>query len=1136
MSETPPTAPAGDARRQRRARRRRKAGLWSLISMAVLAAAASLLILSYLGTPITVPDWLRARITERINRDTGDFNVELGQMTVVIEQGWKPRLALRDVVLRGPDGAPLANLSELGGRVAMRPLLSGQLRPASIRVSGVQLRLRRDASGMVDVSLGEAAGQPAAARREARGLGAVIGQIDDALQRPVLAALKRVAIDNITLRYEDARAGRAWNVDGGSIELTRTGGDLAMRGDFSLLGNRAFASTVEVNYASHIGDTAADFGVNIQDIPSDDISGQSPALAWLGALDAPISGALRVAVEEDGTLGPLNATLQIGAGVLQPNAATKPIAFTSARSYFTYDPKAQSMRFESVSISSEWGAARAEGIAYLVGVDDNGWPRELQAQMRVADISANPADLYPEPIQIDAATLDMRLVLDPFRLSLGQLSLSDRGRQLILSGELRGTPEGWDLALDGRMDGLERDRLLELWPPAASGNTRDWIARNVQSATLSNVQLAVRSPPKHRADVFLGFDFSDLTTGFMRDMPPIEDASGHATLYDDRFVIRADTGRVKPSQGGYIDITGTSFIVPDVNIKQAPALVNLETDSTITAALALLDEKPFGFLTKQGRPVTLADGAARISGRLDFPLKKKLANDEVRFDVTGALRDVSSTELIPGRTLSADALAVNADNDLLTVGGDGRIGQVPFTGQWRSPLGPENGGGSTLTGTIELSQRFADEFGIGLPPGSLSGEGVGDITVDMERGGVGSFALTSDLSGLGMRLQQLDWALAQGSRGRLEVRGRLGTPPQIDQLELDAPGLDARGSIALRAGGALERALFSRVKVGGWLDAPVELVGRGQGVAPAVRVTGGVIDLRQTTITQGNGGGGRGGPVSLQLDRLQISDGMALTGFSAELDTSNGTDGRFAGRVNGGTAITGRIIPQGGRSAFRIQSKNAGGVLGAAGLLKQARGGTLDLVLRPAEAPGTYDGQLDASDVWLVDAPAMAALLSSLSVVGLLEQMSGNGILFNDVDARFRLSPDRLTLLSSSAVGASMGITMDGYYFMNEKRMDMQGVISPIYMVNQVGGIFTRRGEGLVGVNYKLKGPAAAPQVSVNPLSIFTPGMFRDIFRRPPPKLARPRGAAPESAPAPEQESAPPRRQNAPGLPERRGR
>jgi hypothetical protein len=70
------------------------------------------------------------------------------------------------------------------------------------------------------------------------------------------------------------------------------------------------------------------------------------------------------------------------------------------------------------------------------------------------------------------------------------------------------------------------------------------------------------------------------------------------------------------------------------------------------------------------------------------------------------------------------------------------------------------------------------------------------------------------------------------------------------------------------------------------------------------------------------------------------------------------------------------------------------------------------------------------------------------------------------------------------------------------KQMDMQGVLSPFYFVNALGRLFSPRdGEGLIGFNFTLKGPYDGPDVALNPLSILTPGAFREIFRRPPPEV-----------------------------------
>jgi hypothetical protein len=82
-----------------------------------------------------------------------------------------------------------------------------------------------------------------------------------------------------------------------------------------------------------------------------------------------------------------------------------------------------------------------------------------------------------------------------------------------------------------------------------------------------------------------------------------------------------------------------------------------------------------------------------------------------------------------------------------------------------------------------------------------------------------------------------------------------------------------------------------------------------------------------------------------------------------------------------------------------------------------------------------------------------------------------------------------------------MGLSMDGLYGLESNNIAMQGVITPVYLLNGIGSLISRRGEGLIGFNYSLSGPARDPEVSVNPLSALAPGAARDLFRtrpRPP--------------------------------------
>ena len=84
----------------------------------------------------------------------------------------------------------------------------------------------------------------------------------------------------------------------------------------------------------------------------------------------------------------------------------------------------------------------------------------------------------------------------------------------------------------------------------------------------------------------------------------------------------------------------------------------------------------------------------------------------------------------------------------------------------------------------------------------------------------------------------------------------------------------------------------------------------------------------------------------------------------------------------------------------------------------------------------------------------------------------------------------------------SLGVSAAGVYQTGSKALDLQGVISPIYLLNGIGaGGLTPRGEGIFGFNYSIKGTADRTKVRVNPLSILTPWMLRDLIRGDAPNL-----------------------------------
>nr|WP_110884667.1 AsmA-like C-terminal region-containing protein [Phaeobacter italicus] len=1095
------------------ARRRRGIGHRILRGVTVVAVGFALLFGSfvYLGmdTRFNAPDWLRERVERRIEQHLGGLTIEFGGIHLVVNRGWRPRVSLRDVTLRDENGARVARLADAQASLAMRPLLRGQVRPKSISLSGLFGTLRRGADGSLQLSLAEGE----APLRQAANLADLIEQWESQLELPVLSALISVETEALTLRYEDDRLGRVWTLDGGSVRMSRVGQDIDIAGVFSILSGRGYVGSVEANYASAIGSKAAEFGILIDSVASEDIAAQSAALGWLEPLRAPISGSLRGGVAADGGLLPLSASLQIGEGVIQPTPTARPVPINGAQSYFTYLPDVQELQFNELSVNTGWGSGAMEGRARLMGVED-GQLTDLVGQLRFQDLNLNDDRLFQVPVDLQGVSADFKLEMDPFRLRLGEMLVRDGETRILLDGQITADEGGWEYALNGSANRISAERVKQVWPLTAPPKPREWVQENLLEGYARDVNFALRGSGAQKPFVYLDLAFEDAAVKFQKSLPPLRDASGQFSLYGNRLVVMATKGWVTADQGGRVDAAGTSFIIPDTSVKDgAPGIARIVANGSVTAALSLLNREPLKVMDKANLPVDIADGQVALSGTLSLALRQGLAPEEIDYHYTGRIRNVGSDTLVPGQSLSARELAISGDQDHVLIEGAGALSGVPATARWRHPVGPalssQEGGGAAvpvrISGTVELSPNTVDALNIGLPAGSVFGEGEGGYEVVIAKGAAPRLSLTSDLAGLGLRIPALSWQLGEGGTGRLALEATLAEPPRVDALRLDAAGLVAEGTVSLADNGGLERARFGAVNLRNWFRGTVDLIGRG-GRAPAINVLSGVLDLRQMPDGGGAGGGGSAGasgPITLSLDRMQVTDSIALTGFQGRFSTTGGLNGDFTAALNGQTRVSGVVVPKDGGFATRIQSEDAGGVFRAAGVLRHGSGGSFDMSLVPAPGqPGEYDGQILVRNTRIKDAPSMAALVNALSLVGLVDVLAGQGILFTTVEANFRLGATHLIVRESSAVGPSIGLSMDGNYDLKTSALNMRGVLSPVYILNAIGSVLTRKGEGLIGFSFTLKGTADDPKVQVNPLSGLAPGMFRELFRGPAPSLA----------------------------------
>jgi hypothetical protein len=1075
--------------------------LFLLVLVLVVGAAGMVLT----GRTLHLPVWAVAEIETRLNDALAGSHlpkgtaVSLGGVEVTVERDLTPRIVLRDLRLIEPSGRALLALPEVRATLDAGELVAGRIRPGTVRLTGARIALQRDTEGRLALSLSGLSGSPGV-----QDAGQLLDALDRMFSQPALSGLRLIEADALTLTLADARAGRNWQVGDGRLVLENREGGLAAELSLTLL-DGAEPAQVRLLIETDRTDSSARLDATVTRIAAADLAAQAAPLTFLSVLDAPISGRLVGELTDDGRVGSLGAQLHLAAGALRPSPEAAPLPFDTADMALQYDPARQRITLTSLSVESPSLRLRAAGHSDLLdwsgGPSAPGTlPAAAVTQLSFSEVMVDPEGLFESPVRFSGGALDLRVWLRPFRLEIGQLVLTEGDEQLSLTGHAEVAPAGWTGAVDVALNAIRTERMIKVWPVSVVSGTRSWLAENVGQGELRNVRAALRFAPEKPPVFALGYEFAEAEVRFMRTLPPVQEGHGRATIEGNVYTVVLAGGHVTAPAGGRIDVSGSVMTVPDITALPTIARVSLLTDAPLTATLSLLDQEPFRFLTKAGHPVDLGEGRAVLLSELQFPLIAKITPADVDFVVSGRITGFSSDMLVPGRKVQSDDLAVKVTPAGITLSGEGALDGVPVVARYEQGFGPDDKGNATVRGTLPLSDAALRALGVALPRGWLKGEAMADLDLRLVKGQPARLELRSDLVGAGLAIDVLSYSKAAKTAGTLLVEAVLGTVPEVTRLDLSAPGLVAQGRITTRAGGGLDLAEFSRVKAGAWLDAPVTVRGTGGGNV-AVTLNGGTLDLRALPRRAGGSAGGSG-EIRVNLDRLVVSEGIALTGFSGAFALrGGGLDGNFVAAVNGKGRIEGATVPAKGGTAVRIRSGNAGAVMAAAGIFANGRGGTLELTMQPRGAEGNYVGIATFADLSVQDAPVLAEMLSAISVVGLLEQLNGNGIQFSDGDVEFYIRPEGVEITRGAAVGMSMGISFAGLYRASTGQLDIQGTISPIYLLNGIGQIFTRKGEGLFGFNYRLTGKADNPQVSVNPLSILTPGMFREIFRRPPPVL-----------------------------------
>lgn len=1077
-------------------------GLTWLARLAMLAAVvAALLFWGLRNGPVPVPTWGAARLSDQAQTllEPLGLTLSVGALAVDLRQGVVPAMTASDVALLDRSGDTVLRVGDLDAVLARDALLGGHFRLGALRASGLDITLRRDSDGRLSLDLGEARVVSRAPSGQE-----VMQTLQRLLAAPELDGLQQVGITDVAFSLEDAARAEPLTSSGGTLRITRNGAGMDLALDAGRIGVTDVGRAA-LSMSSAGGDAPLSMRVALRGLVPAELSGlagRSPVSELLARFDAPVSLTMEGGVEPGGALTDMTGTLAVGSGTVDLPGRDAPARLDWLRADLALSPAADHLSIRGLDLSApslslkgavDLRRAPSPSDGTTVAVSSS----RYTAQVALEDLTVAVPEFYSDPQRFDGLWATLAYARGSDTLQIADLSVIRPDVEFHAKGHAAGIA-GKDpvLMLDLDAPRLAPQALLALWPADIGKGGRRWIAENLHAAQIRDLNGAVRLSGSGAPQLGLSFAFDEGRLHAAKRLPEITGARGVGQIADKALSLLIDRAEMQAEAGEVIRLSDGAVHIAPIFQKGASLRAGFHAVSDVAAVLSLLsgdafrspDAPPSKLLSQMGD----ADGRVAADLRLDMPLRRGTKMTQVNYGVSGRIDAFSTENLVPSRLLTANGLIVSASPKALHISGQAQLDGHPFSGNFDRPLrraaDPNAPGRVVADGA--LTPALAQTFGLNLPPGAATGAGRVTARIDLPRGEAPVLALDGDLTGLRLRIPGLGVNKPVGRAGELRLAGQLGAGGRFDVIRVSFPGLRLDASAPLVFGQGIGPMTMRRLVLGKWLDTKGVLTARkGQGMY--VSLTGGRFDLRQKPKASGGGGSLRG--MDLALDQVQVNDKLTIRNVRGTLNGRS--HGNLTGLLNGKVPVTLRLAAAKNGTAIDVTASDAGAVLAEAGPFQGLRGGDFFLRLIPSGPAQTYRGQMRIRDTALKEAGTAARIVSALSVVGAFEQMSGNGIGFGDVRADFTMAPGSIRLHSGSAVGPSLGLSFDGAVDLTRKRLNLQGVVSPLYFLNRAGAFMTRRGEGILGLSYTIKGSFDNPKVAANPLSVLAPGFLREIFR-----------------------------------------
>ncbi len=761
------------------------------------------------------------------------------------------------------------------------------------------------------------------------------------------------------------------------------------------------------------------------------------------------------------------------------------------------------------------------GQAYLT-LDADGSVRSLQlkgmggmGELRLAEL--------PDPLAISWARFDLTVQDGMNTLSIAELSADLDGAALTASGKLqRNDQQQLAIAAKASLANVPTARVAALWPLSLAPITREWVTGNITDGSVTQASVVANLgygdldlPALPKTSIDASIRLSGATIRYLPDHPPARQVE--ALIRVDGVAMEASVERAD-----YMEATRLSngqVVIADLNADNPYIELALQADSNAQEAARFLALPKLEHASRLNMNPASMSGKVSAAAKVGFYFfapkdeKGQPLEPDIDYNVTATLTEVSAPGFMHKFDISQASGDVTVSKEQLEFKGSGTINSAKAKDvQVRYLFAPKDGLDTFITAQASAGRQALERFG--LPPlGLMSGE-IG-VKAEVRLGAALEQAdLTLDLTPAAIQVNDIAWSKPQGEPATLALKSEKKSGLlSIDSFELKGKQLEATGSLALGADmKSIAKASLSRLNIGttslSKLDYSRTADGMALSVAGARADLSGFLDDSGDKATQ-DFSFANFPAIKLELDvaELAMAGGTKMTAVKGHLHcTVQRCESADIGGAVSDKPFRLRIYrePKTVRQ-FSLRAEDAGEFLKSVALYDRMEGGVLTINGQFVDTPGSSSllrARMDITEHTIRKAPVLAKILTLASLTGFFDMLEGNGIRFTKMVIPFSLQNDVITVSKARAFGNAIGITAEGTITFPAVLFDVRGTVVPSYAANTIlgklpiiGDVLTGgEGKGVFAGNYSVKGTYQDPKVTVNPLSILTPGVLRGIF------------------------------------------